>query len=120
MSGKIERNELSKKRLWALKCLGPNSFTHFALELRPFGPELLMEFDELSIELLMETIDGAILESWAEQNALLQRSRLDYCRGFRKKLCSICDKCVSSVAYYSCELGQVIQPLDPWVSPSVK
>ena len=62
-----------------LKCLGPNSFTHFALELRPFAPELLTELNELSMELLMETTDGAILGSWAEQDALLQGSRLDYC-----------------------------------------
>ena len=87
-SGTIERNELRKKRLWALKCLEPNSFTHFALELRPFALELLMELDELLMELLMETIDGANLESWAEWDALLQGSRLDSCWGFTK-LCSI-------------------------------
>ena len=34
-----------------------------------------MELDEL----LMETIDGANLESWAEWDALLQGSRLDSC-----------------------------------------
>ena len=38
-----------------------------------------MELNELSMELLMETIDEAILESWVEQDALLQGSRLDYC-----------------------------------------